>query len=170
MMPFDEIEFTIKKFHELGMTIEAAEFLLKVYKLNHHNFKGFELTEEAKPEFILMVTIGALGKPQKVQIPKNVFQFPLVLILNLLAHEMLHVKQKAPESLIKDKNEREWQAYYEMLFHKEFPLIPIASNYYLKHFASKGMEYYHSMGRNSELQLKYLTQKNEVDELIKNLT
>ena len=33
MMPFEEIEFTVKKFHELEMTIEAAKFLIKNYEL-----------------------------------------------------------------------------------------------------------------------------------------
>ncbi|NJM80953.1 MAG: hypothetical protein HC854_17480 [Flavobacterium sp.] len=169
MLSFEEIELTVKTFHELEMTVEAAKFLLKTYELDHPNFDFFELTEPAKPTFILMVTIGFLGKPQKIQIPKNVFEFPLVLILNLLAHEMLHVKQKAPETLVEDKNEREWQAYYEMLFHINFPLVPNASNFHLKHFASKGLEYYKRMGEGSDLQLKYAEQKREVEELIKNL-
>ena len=168
-MSFEEIEFTIKTFHELEMTVEAATFLIKTYELEHPNFDYFELTEIAKPSFILMVTIGPLGKPQKIQIPKNVFEFPLVLILNLLAHEMLHVKQKAPETLVEDKNEREWQAYYEMLFHTNFPLIPNASDFHKKAFATKGLEYYKRMGENSKLQLKYSVQKQEVENLINSL-
>lgn len=169
MMSFEEIELTVKTFHKLEMTVEAANFLLKTYELDHPNFDYFELTEAAKPTFILMVTIGVLGKPQKIQIPKNVFEFPLVLILNLLAHEMLHVKQKAPETLIEDKNEREWQAYYEMLFHINFPLVPEVSDFHKKAFGIKGLEYYKRMGENSELQLKYTEQKKKVEELIKNL-
>ncbi|WP_370519368.1 hypothetical protein [Flavobacterium sp. 9AF] len=170
MMPFEEIELTVKTFQKLELSIEAAKFLIDIYDLNHSNFDGFELTEAAQPDFICLITIGALGKPQKVQIPKNVFEFPLVLILNLLAHEMLHVKQKALETLVEDKNEREWQAYYEMLFHTNFPKIPRVSNFYLKHFGNKGLQYYARMGENSELQLKYSMQKEEVERLINNLS
>lgn len=168
-MTFDEIELTVKTFHKLEMTVEAAKFLLKTYELEHPNFDYFELTEEAKPTFILMVTIGALGQPQKIQIPKNVFEFPLVLILNLLAHEMLHVKQKAPETLITDKNEREWQAYYEMLFHTNFPLVPEVSDFHKKAFGNKAFEYFKRMGEGSELQLKYAEQKLRVDKLLKKI-
>lgn len=166
MMPFEEIELTVNTFHKLGLTVEAAQFLIETYRLNHPNFDSFELKEVAKPSFIVMVTIGALGQPQKIQIPKNVFEFPLALILNLLAHEMLHVRQKAPDSLVEDKNEREWQAYYEMLFHKEFPLIPMASNFNLKDFANKGLEYYRRMGKGTYLQEKYAFQKGEVEQFL----
>ena len=169
MMSFEEIELTVTTFHELEMTIEAAEFLINTYELAHPNLSHFELTATAKPEFIVMVTIGALGKPQKIQIPKNVFEFPLVLILNLLAHEMLHVKQKAPETLVEDKNEREWQAYYEMLFHTHFPLVPEVSNFHKRAFGNKGLDYYKRMGEGSELQIKYKKQKEEVEALLHNL-
>lgn len=166
MMPFEEIEFTIKKFHDLEMTIEAAEFLIKNYELEHPNFKGFELREKAEPSFILFTTEGVFGKPQIIRIPENTFEFPLVLNLNLLAHEMLHVKQKDKISIVEDKNEREWQAYYENLFHKEFPLIPELTDFHKKAFANKALEYYNRMGENSELQLKYKEQKIEVEQLV----
>ena len=166
MMPFKEVEFTVKKFHALEMTIEAAEFLIKNYELEHPNFKGFELREKAEPSFILFTTEGVFGKPQIIRIPENTLEFPLVLNLNLLAHEMLHVKQKDKMSIVEDKNEREWQAYYENLFHKEFPLIPELTDFHKKAFANKALEYYNRMGENSELQIKYKEQKNEVEQLI----
>ena len=79
MMPFEEIELTVNTFHKLGLTVEAAQFLIETYHLSHPNFDSFELTEVAQPSFIVMVTIGALGQPQKIQIPKNVFEKTLVL-------------------------------------------------------------------------------------------
>jgi hypothetical protein len=169
MMSFEEVEFTIKKFHALEMTMEAAEFLVKVYELEHPNFKGFELREKAEPNFILYTTEGVFGQQQIIRIPENTFEFPLVLNLNLLAHEMLHVKQKDSLSLVKEKNEREWQAYCEMLFHIEFPLIPEATDFHKKFFAKKANEYYNRMEENSELQLKYATQKKELEKLIANI-
>jgi hypothetical protein len=82
---------------------------------------------------------------------------------------MIHVGQKTKENLVEDKNEREWQAYYEMLFHKKFPLIPDAPDYYRKHFAKKAFEYYNRMGENSEMQLKYAEQKREIEQLMETL-
>ena len=84
----------------------------------------------------------------------------------MLAHEMLHVRQKSPRMMIMDKNEREWQAYYEMLFHKVFPQIPDAPDFSRKGFAQNALEYYRRMGENSDLQKKYTTQKTEVEQLL----
>ena len=169
-MSFEDIELTIKTFHKHSLTKEAALWLLKVYELEHPNFAGFEFRDEIQPDSILMTAEGIIGGPQIVRIPKNTFEFPLVLMLNLLAHEMMHVKQKAPEVAMQDKNEREWQAYYEMLFHKEFPLIPKASNYHQKFFAEKAMVYYDRSEKEANpLRLKYEEQKREIEELIKNL-
>ena len=166
MMSFEDIEFTIKIFHKNGLTVEAAELLIREYELSHPNFKGIALREKAKPDFILMTTEGEIGQPQIIRIPENTFEFPLDLMLNLLAHEMLHVHQKSAEIALQDRNEREWQAYYEMLFHTNFPLVPNLSDYYRKAFAIKGLSYYHKMKEGSELQLKYEQQKKEVDDLL----
>ena len=122
-------------------------------------FKGFELEKKLNPVLYYSQPKAFLGNHKSLE-------FPLVLNLNLLAHEMLHVKQKSYEKSVIDKNEREWQAYYENLFHKEFPLIPELSDFHKKAFANKALEYYNRMGENSELQLKYKEQKDEVEQLI----
>jgi hypothetical protein len=55
-------------------------------------------------QILLFLTAeGVLGSPQKVMIPKNLFDFDLNLVLNLIAHEMLHVRQKAPGHVIEEK-------------------------------------------------------------------
>jgi len=168
-MTFKNIELTVKTYHKHSLTKEAALWLLKVYELEHPNFAGFEFREAAKPDFILMTAEGEIGSSQIIRIPENTFEFPLNLILNLLAHEMMHVKQKSPEVAMQNKNEREWQAYYEMLFHKEFPLIPKVSTYHQKLFAEKAMVYYERSEKEVyPLRLKYEEQKREIDELIKN--
>lgn len=166
MKSFSEHLQIVNTFHELGETITAAQFLIEEYGLENPNFKGFELREKAKPEFILMTTEGALGEPQIIRIPENTFEYPLPLMLNLLMHEMIHVSQKTKENWIEDKNEREWQAYYEMLFHKKFPQIPELSDFHKRFFAKKALEYYSRMGEGSELQLKYANQKLETDNLL----
>lgn len=169
-MPFEDIKLTIKTFHKHGLTKEAALWLLKIYQIEHSNFAGFEFREAAKPDFILMTTEGEIGDPQIIRIPENTFEFPLILMLNLLAHEMMHVKQKSKEIALQDKNEREWQAYYEMLFHKEFPLVPIATAYHQKFFAEKAMLYYNRSEKEANpLRLKYELQKKEIEKLIKSL-
>ena len=166
MKTFQEQLQIINTFHELGQTILAAEFIIEQYGLSHPNFKGFELREKAKPEFILMTTEGVLGEPQIIRIPENTFEFPLPLMLNLLMHEMIHVGQKKKDNVIEDKNEREWQAYYEMLFHSQFPQIPELSDFHKRFFANKALEYYNRMGEDTLLQIKYVLQKDEVDQLI----
>lgn len=165
----DEILQIINSFHELGETIQAGEFLIKEYGLEQPNFKGFEYREAAKPDFVLMTTEGEIGQSQIIRIPENVFEFPFEMVINLIAHEMVHVIQKSKEHMIMDKNEREWQAYCEMLFHKVFPRIPECSDFHKKFFAEKALEYYKRMGEGSELQQKYAQQKLEVENLVASL-
>ncbi len=166
MKPYQDIIQIVNNFHELGETIQAAQFLLNEYELNHSNFEGFELREAAKADFILMTTEGVFGEKQIIRIPENTFEFPLDLMLTLLAHEMVHVGQKLTGFIVKDKNEREWQAYYEMIYHKIYTKIPQLSNFYIKSFAKKALEYYNRMGENSELQYVYQKQKNEIEKLL----
>ena len=94
----------VHSFHEMGETVAAAQFLIEEYGLKHPNFKGFELREKAKPNFILMTTEGPLSGPQIIRIPENTFEFHLPLMLNLLLHEMIHVSQKTAQNCIADKN------------------------------------------------------------------
>jgi hypothetical protein len=166
MKSYENILQQIQIYHELGETIQAAQFVVAEYGLTHANLKGFELREKAKADYILMTTEGNFGEQQIIRIPENTFEFEFVLMLNLIAHEMIHVGQKAAGNNMPDRNEREWQAYYEMLFHKTYPLVPNAHNHQRKFFASKGLEYYKRMGEGSILQEKYATQKQEVDNLV----
>lgn len=166
---FPVILQNVNRFYELGETIQAANYLLEEYELNHCNFKGFELREKAKLNFILMTTEGVFGEPQIIRIPENTFDFDLVLMLNMLAHEMIHVNQKVAGQFVLDRNEREWQAYYEMLFHTTYPKIPNASRFHQLFFAQKALNYYKKMGENSVLQLQYINQKLEVEKLLTSL-
>ena len=166
MKLYPEILQNINSFYELGETVLAAEFLLNEFDLNHDNFKGFELREKANSDFILMTTEGVFGEKQIIRIPENTFEFPLDLMLTLLAHEMVHVGQKQTGFFVKDKNEREWQAYYEMIYHEIYTKIPKLSNFYIKSFAVKALDYYNRMGENSELQYVYQKQKIEVEKLL----
>ncbi len=169
MLPSSDLLLQIESYHELGETIKAAEFLIKAYDMEHPNLKGFELREKAKPNYILMTAEGNFGEKQIIRIPENTFQFELVLILNLIAHEMIHVEQKSYLNKFPDRNEREWQAYYEMLFHKVYPQVPNASTFHRKFFANKAFEYYNRMEKDGELQQKYASQKAEIEQLLATL-
>ena len=169
MKPYSEIIQKIETYHELGETIQAAEFLIEEYGIKHPNLKGFELREKAKPDYILMTAEGNFGEKQIIRIPENTFQFELILMLNLIAHEMIHVEQKSHLNKFPDRNEREWQAYYEMLFHKVYPQVPNASTFHRKFFANKAFEYYNRMEKDGELQRKYAAQKVEIEQLLKEL-
>lgn len=165
-MNLEQANLQIEAYKENDQILDAAHYLIRNFNLEHENFAGFDFRDELKSDGLLLTAEGELGEPQTVKIPRNLFDFNLDLVLNMVAHEMLHVRQKDPNSLVEDKNEREFQAYYEMLFHKVFPQIPVLSAFYIKQFGEKALEYYRRMGEGSELQIKYAEQKKEVEDLI----
>ncbi|WP_395043361.1 hypothetical protein [Flavobacterium sp.] len=165
-MDYKKIKSKVALFHNQGKTKDAANWILKKYNLEDHNLKGFEFREKAEPSMIVMTTEGDFGQQQIIRIPENTFEFPLPLMISLISHEMVHIRQKTRQPYVLDKNEREWQAYYEMLFNKIFPQLPSLTNFHKKAFANKAFDYYNRMGEGSELQLKYAEQKKEVENLI----
>ncbi|GAA4762455.1 MULTISPECIES: hypothetical protein [Flavobacterium] len=170
MKSYSDILQTVQTYHEIGETIAAANFVIEEYGIRHPNFKNFELREKAKPEYILMTTEGAFGEPNIIRIPENTFEFEFILMLNLIAHEMIHIGQKAVGNFIEDRNEREWQAYYEMIFHKTYPQVPDVIPNQQKFFANKALDYYNKMGKDSVLQEKYAHQKKEVEDFVASLS
>lgn len=169
LMNLEHIKSHLEAYRENDQTLDAAGFLIRSFGLEHENFGGFGFREELSSNSMLLTAEGALGEKQKVMIPKNLFDFDLVLVANMMAHEMLHVRQKAPGNVVKDKNEREFQAYYEMLFHEIFPQIPEVSDFHKKYFAEKALEYYRRMGEDSILQKKYAERKLKIEHLIHSL-
>lgn len=165
-MNLENINSHLEAYKSQNQILDAADFLIRNFNLEHDNFAGFDFRPELEKTSILLTAEGELGGKQTVKIPKNLFDFELNLVLNMIAHEMLHVKQKAPETLVEDKNEREWQAYTEMLFHKVFPQIPDAPEFNQKQFAEKALEYYKRMGEGSELQKKYAEEKIKVEQFL----
>ncbi|MGC4129661.1 MAG: hypothetical protein QM564_08920 [Bergeyella sp.] len=156
----------IQAYKDNNQIIDAVEYLLRSYRMEDENLSGFEFRDDWQPGFVVITTEGDFGKPQIIRLPQNLFDCDLRLVLNLIAHEMVHVRQKTQIPFVEDKNEREWQAYYEMLFHQIFPHIPDASDFHRKGFAEKALEYYRKMGEDSELQQKYAEQKAEVEQLL----
>lgn len=170
MKSYSEILQTVQTYHELGETIAAANFVIETYGIKHPNFDHFELREKAEADYIMMTTEKSFGLPQIIRIPENTFAFEFILMLNLITHEMIHVGQKAVGNFVKDKDEREWQAYYEMLFHKTYPQIPDLPKHQQLFFAKKAIYYYNRMGEGSELQKKYAIQRKEVEDFVASLS
>ena len=168
-MTFETVKLKVADYHKNGQTITALYWLLKKFNLKVKNLKGFEFREAAKPDFILLTTEGSFGTPQIIKVPVNIFEFPLELMLSLLAHELVHVAQKTIKPFVLNKNEREWQAYYQMLFRQTYSEIPEIPNFNKRFFCNKAIDYYNLMGTNSVLQHKYAHQKTEVENLLKSI-
>jgi hypothetical protein len=168
-MNYEKLQFNLNAYKQTGEILDAARFLIHEFELDDENFLGFGFRDELEKNSILLTANGEIGNMQEVLIPRNLFDFDLTLVLNLLAHEMLHVRQKSPKMMIMDKNEREWQAYYEMLFHTNFPQIPELSDYYRNFFGEKALIYYGRMGEGSELQLKYAEQKIQLETVLQDI-
>lgn len=169
-MQQEGINFHLNAYRQHGQTTDAVKYLIRTYGLNHENLAAVTFRDELSHNSLLLTADGAPSQKQTVRVPRNLLDFDLGLVLNLLAHEMLHVRQKASGNTVSDKNEREWQAYYEMLFHQNFPNVPDAPDFNRKQFAEKALEYYRRMGENSELQQKYANQKKQVEEIFKSLS
>lgn len=169
-MDLSQVDFHLDAYKSSNEVLDGVKYLVHSFGLESDNLAGFGFRDDEKPNFIVVTTEGEVGEMQTVMVPKNILNFDTSLILNLIAHEMLHVRQKSPEMAIEDKNEREFQAYYEMLFHKIFPKIPDAPDFNTKQFAENALMYYRRMGEGSDLQKKYAEQKKEVEDFLAKLT
>jgi hypothetical protein len=118
------------------------------------------------PKQLVVVTEGEFGpdKPQTIKIPENIFDFPPEMVLNMLAHEFHHVEQKTALEPIMDKNEREFQAYYEGVFPSRTPQLPPCPIWLKKQLVAQALRYYGMMEAGGPLQAKYLTQKYLLEE------
>lgn len=139
-MNLENITNELNVYKENNQIFEAAHFLIESFGLESDNFAGFGFRPELEVNKMLLTTEGELGEKQKVMIPQNLFDFDLVV--NMVVHEMLHVRQKSPEILVEDKNEREFQAYYEMLFHKVFPNV---SDFHKKFFGENVQTFFYDL-------------------------
>ena len=82
-------------------------------------------------------------------------------------HEMYHVHQRSGDNQIETREEREWQAYTEMIFHKKFTQIPILANFYIKQFGEKALTYYAKM--TDELKAKYAEEKADLEKILQTI-
>lgn len=149
------------------LIFEALYEILEEFDLRHSSFNGFEFREEINPKGLLLTAEGTETTGITIKVPRNILDFDLALVANLLMHEMYHVFQRSGKNQVETREEREWQAYYEMIFHEKFPNIPPLSDFYCKQFANKALSYYQRM--TEDLKLAYQHQKSQIDQVIETI-
>lgn len=169
-MDVHQIKTHLEAYKEHLQILDAAYFLVRSFHLTENDDWGkFDFRKDENKELIVLTTEGEIGDVQTIMIPKNLFDFDFNLVMNLLAHEMVHIQQKTQVPFVEDKNEREFQAHYEMLFHKIFPQIPEMSDFHKDWFGKRALTYYNRMEAGGELQKKYEFQKNEIQTILDKL-
>ena len=101
-MNLEQVNLHLNAYKESDQILDAAKYLIRNFDLEHENFAGFGFREELKNDGLLLTAEGEIGEKQIVKIPRNLFDFDIKLVLNMVAHEMLHVRQKDPNSLVED--------------------------------------------------------------------
>jgi hypothetical protein len=154
---------TIKLAAKKGV-IPAVESILKKYKILAANVELALKPNDAKNQLVL-TTEGEFGQnlTQIVRVPENIFEFPMEMVVNLLAHEMIHINQKTGEGPVLDKNEREFQAYYEGVFPEIFLELPPCPDWLKKQLANQAIRYFNQMVDGTELKAKYFEKKTNLE-------
>lgn len=162
-----KIASQIKKIADTKGVLVATESILKKYKILPKNVEiSLKPTDAARQ--LVVTTEGDLGKDlvQIVRVPENLFEFPMEMVVHMLAHEIYHINQKTGNEPVTNKNEREFQAYFEGVFPEYFIDLPISPNWLKKQFANQAIRYFTQMGECSELQTKYSEKKQKLDEFL----
>lgn len=168
-MKLDALKESIIKHREAGRVLEGLSEILAFYELEQEGFVGFQFREELNPTGLLLTAEGGKATGIAIHIPKNMLNFEWDLVVNMLMHEMMHVEQRMRKNPITNKEEREWQAYYEMIVHNCYPKVPPLKDFYVKQFAHKAMAYYLRMGEGSDLQQKYKSEYNHLTRILETL-
>jgi hypothetical protein len=170
MLNHTKIASKIKAVSEKQGVLAATQLMLKKYKILPENIE-LALKPNDAHKRLVVTTEGHFGKDLKqiVRVPENLFDFPMEMVVNMLAHEMLHIYQKTGDEIIVDKNEREFQAYYEGVFPEYFTDLPASPNWLKKQLANQAIRYYNQMGEGAALQIKYAEKKSNLDNFLNTL-
>ena len=165
-----KIAAQVKKIVKKEGVLVATHAMLKKYKIFPQNLELALKPNDATKQLVV-TTEGDFGKDLKqiVRVPENLFEFPIEMVVNMLAHEMLHIKQKTGDEPVTDKNEREFQAYYEGVFPEFFIDLPTSPNWLKKQLANQAVRYYTQMGEGTELQIKYAEKKLKLEDFLASL-
>lgn len=152
-------QFLTTELAEKG-TATALTSLLNNFGISHPNFAGITF-REANEKNIVLTTEGLIGENEKqeIRVPENIFDFPLDFVLHLLAHEFVHIEQRARPNYNSTREEREFEAYYNGVFPSRFGLPP-CPNFLRLQFCKAIDRYFQQM--NDDLKAIYQTQYNEV--------
>jgi hypothetical protein len=145
----------------------ATEDILSAFGLLPQNIKIAQKPND-NPKTLVLTTEGEFGlhATQTIRIPANLFEFPKEMVLHMLAHETYHVRQKTAINPIFDKNEREFEAYYEGVFPKHFAHLPSCPKWLKKQFATQALRYFGMIEPFSVLYFRFLTQKYQLEEYL----
>ncbi len=163
----DSFKTQIEELKSKQLITEALQEILNQFNLNHPAFKGFYFREELNSKGLLLTAEGTKENGISIHVPQNILDFDLALVTNLIMHEIYHIHQRTGDEIITEREEREWQAYYEMIFHEKFPQIPQLSSFYHLQFGKKALNYYKTM--HLDLKEKYALQKIKLEHLIETI-
>ncbi len=154
----------VLKISDTKGVLPAVESMLKKYEILPPNVE-FALKANDIAKNLVVTTEGDFGLNLKqiVRVPENLFEFPMEMVVNMLAHEMVHIHQKTGVEIVIDKNEREFQAYFEGVFPEKFTELPASPNWLKKQLATQAIRYFNQMGVGSVLQNTYLEKKELLD-------
>lgn len=169
MTGINNLKDSIERHKKTGTVLEGLEEIIYFFDLNKSGFSGFHFRDELNPSSLLLTAEGNKQIGISIHVPQNILDFDLNLVVNMLMHEMVHVLQRTGKKVVDNKEEREWQAYREMIVHHLFPLVPQLSPFYEKQFINKALLYYNRMGKGSTLQDKYYEEYNELTKYLTQL-
>jgi hypothetical protein len=146
-MNLDEIKTDIFKTKNEKGTSEAVLRLLETFAIAHPNFSAIVYREASENKQVVVTTEGNYGEIEKqlIRVPKNIFDFPIDFIAHMLAHEFIHIEQRARPGYSAAREEREFEAYYHGIFPTKYNLPPCPDWLRLQ-FCKSIERYYNSMG------------------------
>jgi hypothetical protein len=164
---FSESFETAKNMVETEGFLPAVHRVLEDFELKHVNYQ-LSTKPNDDPKKLVLTTEGDFGPAasQTIRVPDNLFEFPMEMVVNMLAHETYHVEQKTMSQPITDKNEREFQAYYEGVFPSKFAQLPPCPIWLKKQLAQQALRYFGLMQPFGVLYFNYLSQKYRLEEFL----
>lgn len=146
-MNLDVIKANLIKTKTEKGTSDAILQLLLSFGLTHSNFEAIVFRDESQNKQVVVTTEGNFGESEKqlIRVPKNILDFPLDFVAHLLAHEFIHIEQRARPDYSASREEREFEAYYHGVFPTKYNLPPCPDWLRLQ-FCKSIEKYYTSMG------------------------
>lgn len=168
-MDLANIKLNILAKKEEKGTKAAIVDLLETFGISHPNFGSIAYRATGKDNSVVITTEGNYGEDEKqiIRVPENLLDFPIDFIAHMLAHEFIHIEQRARPGYNASREEREFEAYYHGVFPTKYDLPPCPSWLRLQ-FCKSVERYYRSMGFWTKR--RHRKRYKEVLEVKKNIT